>query len=53
VAKSNGSVIRGDVVLCDLNPVISTEQSGIRPVIIIQIDRANLETALRTILGLL
>jgi mRNA interferase MazF len=32
---------RGDVVLCDLNPVIGTEQAGIRPVIIIQIDRAN------------
>ncbi|MCU7243359.1 MAG: type II toxin-antitoxin system PemK/MazF family toxin [Microcystis sp.] len=41
MAKSNGSVIRGDVVLCDLNPVIGTEQSGIRPVIVIQIDRAN------------
>jgi mRNA interferase MazF len=32
---------RGDVVLCDLNPVIGTEQAGIRPVIVIQIDRAN------------
>ena len=53
MAKSNGSVIRGDVAFCDLNPVIGTEQSGIRPVIIIQIDQANLETALRTILGLL
>ena len=31
----------GDVVLCDLNPVIGTEQSGIRPVVILQIDRAN------------
>lgn len=34
-------VIRGDVVLCDLNPVIGTEQAGIRPVAIIQIDRVN------------
>jgi mRNA interferase MazF len=32
---------RGDIVLCDLNPVIGSEQSGIRPVVIIQIDRAN------------
>jgi mRNA interferase MazF len=31
------TVIRGDLVLCDLNPVIGTEQSGIRPVVIIQI----------------
>jgi mRNA interferase MazF len=35
------TVTRGDVVLCDLNPVIGTEQSGIRPVVIVQIDRAN------------
>jgi mRNA interferase MazF len=32
---------RGAVVLCDLNPVMGTEQSGIRPVVILQIDRAN------------
>jgi len=32
---------RGNVILCDLNPVIGTEQAGIRPVVIIQIDRAN------------
>ncbi|MFB8792009.1 MAG: type II toxin-antitoxin system PemK/MazF family toxin [Potamolinea sp.] len=34
-------IIRGDVVLCDLNPVIGTEQAGIRPVVILQVDRAN------------
>lgn len=34
-------IIRGDVVLCDLNPVVGTEQAGIRPVVILQIDRAN------------
>ena len=34
-------VSRGDVVLCDLNPVIGTEQAGIRPAVILQIDRAN------------
>ncbi|MEB3341272.1 type II toxin-antitoxin system PemK/MazF family toxin [Okeania sp.] len=33
--------IRGDMVLCDLNPVVGTEQAGIRPVVIVQIDRAN------------
>lgn len=34
-------VTRGDVVLCDLNPVVGTEQAGIRPVVILQLDRAN------------
>ncbi len=34
-------ITRGDVVLCDLNPVIGTEQAGIRPVVVLQIDRAN------------
>lgn len=35
------TITRGDVVLCDLNPVVGTEQSGIRPVLVVQIDRAN------------
>jgi mRNA interferase MazF len=34
-------VTRGDVVLCDLNPIVETEQSGIRPVVVVQSDRAN------------
>ena len=34
-------IARGDVVLCDLNPVMGTEQAGIRPVVVLQIDRAN------------
>jgi len=34
-------VKRGDIFLCDLNPVIGTEQAGIRPVLVIQIDKAN------------
>ncbi|MBD2361944.1 type II toxin-antitoxin system PemK/MazF family toxin [Anabaena minutissima FACHB-250] len=34
-------VKRGDIVLCDLNPVVGTEQAGIRPVVIVQIDQAN------------
>jgi mRNA interferase MazF len=35
------TVTRGDVVLCDLNPVIGTEQAGVRPAVVLQIDRAN------------
>jgi mRNA interferase MazF len=35
------TVARGDVVLCDLNPIVGTEQAGIRPVLVVQIDRAN------------
>ena len=32
---------RGDVFLVDLNPVVGAEQAGIRPALVIQIDRAN------------
>lgn len=32
---------RGDLVLCDLNPVMGTEQAGIRPAVILQINSAN------------
>ncbi len=35
------TINRGDVVLCDLNPVMGTEQAGIRPAVVLQIDRAN------------
>jgi mRNA interferase MazF len=35
------NVKRGDIVLCDLNPVMGTEQAGIRPVLILQTDKAN------------
>src|SRR5262245_6967234 len=35
------TVVRGDVILCDFNPVIGTEQAGIRPALVVQIDRAN------------
>jgi mRNA interferase MazF len=35
------TVTRGDVVLCDLNPVVGTEQAGVRPGVVLQIDRAN------------
>ena len=34
-------VKRGDVFLVDLNPVVGTEQAGIRPALVIQIDKAN------------
>jgi mRNA interferase MazF len=36
------AIKRGDIILCDFNPVIGTEQSGIRPAVIIQIDRVEL-----------
>jgi len=36
------AIYRGDIVLCDLNPVIGTEQAGIRPAVILQIDQANI-----------
>lgn len=32
---------RGEIWLADLNPTRGTEQQGIRPVLIIQIDKAN------------
>ncbi|MGB7532413.1 MAG: type II toxin-antitoxin system PemK/MazF family toxin [Halobacteriota archaeon] len=35
------TISRGDVVLCDLSPVVGTEQRGVRPVIVLQTDRAN------------
>mgnify|MGYP001030301303 CR=1 FL=1 len=34
-------VRRGDIFLVDLSPVTGTEQSGIRPVLVVQMDRAN------------
>jgi mRNA interferase MazF len=34
-------VKRGDICLIDLNPVIGTEQSGIRHAVILQTDKAN------------
>ena len=37
-------VRRGDVFSVDLNPVIGTEQAGIRPALVIQIDRANVSS---------
>jgi mRNA interferase MazF len=34
-------IARGDVVWCDFNPVVGSEQAGIRPAVIVQTDRAN------------
>jgi mRNA interferase MazF len=42
------TVVRGDVILCDLNPVVGTEQAGVRPALIVQIDRANTVSTVRT-----
>lgn len=35
------TVKRDDIVLCNLNPASGTEQGSLRPVIVVQIDRAN------------
>lgn len=35
------SIKRGDIFLADLNPVIGSEQGGIRPVVIIQNNAGN------------
>jgi mRNA interferase MazF len=35
------TIVRGDVILGDLNPVVGTEQAGVRPAVVFQIDRAN------------
>ena len=35
------AIKHGDIILCDFNPVVGTEQSGSRPAVILQIDRAN------------
>lgn len=35
------AVLRGDVVLVDLNPVQGSEQAGVRPALVLQTDRAN------------
>jgi mRNA interferase MazF len=34
-------VRRGDIFLVDHNPVVGTEQAGIRPALVIQMDKAN------------
>lgn len=34
-------VRRGDIFIADLNPVVGSEQGGIRPVLIVQNDRGN------------
>ena len=34
-------VQRGDIFIADLNPVVGSEQGGLRPVVIVQNDRGN------------
>ena len=34
-------ITRGDIFIADLDPVVGSEQGGIRPVIIVQNDRGN------------
>lgn len=34
-------VIRGDIFIADLDPVMGSEQGGVRPVLIVQNDRGN------------
>jgi len=35
------TVRRGDIVLVDFNPIIGSEQAGMRPAVVVQIDKAN------------
>jgi mRNA interferase MazF len=34
-------IARGDVVFCDLGPVVGAEQAGMRPAVVVQLDPAN------------
>jgi mRNA interferase MazF len=34
-------IARGDMVWCDFNPVVGSEQAGIRPAVVVQNDAAN------------
>lgn len=37
----NGNIKRGDIYYADLSPVVGCEQDGVRPVLILQNNRAN------------
>ena len=37
----NKSILRGDLYYADLNPVVGSEQGGVRPVLVIQNDVGN------------
>ena len=39
--KENWVYLRGDIYCADLDPVVGSEQGGIRPVIVIQNDTGN------------
>ena len=34
-------ILRGDIFIADLDPVVGSEQGGVRPVLIVQNDRGN------------
>lgn len=34
-------VVRGDIFIADLDPVVGSEQGGVRPVLVVQNDRGN------------
>ena len=34
-------VVRGDIFIADLNPVVGSEQGGVRPVLVVQNERGN------------
>ena len=34
-------IVRGDIFIADLNPVVGSEQGGVRPVVVVQNDRGN------------
>ena len=42
--KSFHSVYRGDIFYADLEPVIGSEQGGVRPVLVIQNNKGNLHS---------
>ena len=46
-------MVRGDVVLCDLNPIFGTEQAGVRPVVIVQITAPTPSVLIRSLPHLL
>ena len=46
------AVLRGEVVWADLNPVIGSEQGGLRPVLVVQADPVNRHASTTIVLAL-
>jgi len=40
--REKAQILRGDIYYADLNPVVGSEQGGVRPVLIVQNDIGNL-----------